>query len=56
MADHWKSFFVLSKGCSGVSSVEMVFVHADSWLTKPKKDRRSVQLVGVGNFEMASVI
>ena len=41
---------------SGVSSVEMVFVQAESWLIKLKKDRRSVQLASVGNFEMASVV
>ena len=56
VTDNLKSFFELSKGRSGVSNVEMVFVLAESWLTKPKNDRRSVWLVGVGNFEMVSII
>jgi len=34
----------------------MAFVLVESWLTKPKKDCKSVQLAGVGNFEMALII
>ena len=47
---------MLSKRRSGVSSVEMAFVLVESWLTKPKKDLRSVRFAGVGNFEMALII
>ena len=48
MTNHLKSFFVLSKGRSGVSSVKMVFVQAESSLTK---DWRSVRLASVGTLK-----
>jgi len=54
--DHRNSFFVLSKGCNGSRSSATVAVLEDNWLTKPKKDQRSVQSVGTGNFDIASVI
>lgn len=31
-------------------------VLAESWFANPKKERRSVRLVGVGKLEMAAVI
>ena len=54
--DHVNSFFVLSSGRSGASSPATDAVLAESWLTRPKKDRRSVRLVGVGKLDIASVI
>ena len=53
--DHRNSFFVLSKGRNGSRSSATVAVLEDNWLTKPKKDRRSVRFVGAGNFDIASV-
>ena len=47
---------VLRRGRSGASSPEMAAVLATSWLTRPKKERISVRLVGVGKFAIASVI
>ena len=54
--DQVNSFFVLSRGRRGVSSSASVALLADSWFARPTKDRRSVRLVGVGNFSMASMI
>ena len=34
----------------------MAGVHADSWLTNPTKERRSVLKAGAGNFDIASVM
>ena len=56
LGDQMKSFFVLRRGRSGISKEETVLVEVDNWFTNPKKDRRSVRLVGVGKFEIASVI
>ena len=56
---HTKSFRELSKRGSGASTVANSFVLKASWLTNPKKDLRSVRLLGVGNFDnfdIASVI
>ena len=53
--DQMKSFFVLRRGRSGAKSAATVSVLAKSWLTSPKKERRSVRLVGVGNLAIASV-
>ena len=47
---------MLRRDRRGECNEEIVLVEADNWLTNPKKDRRSVQLVGVGKLEMASVI
>ena len=47
---------MLSSGRRGANSGAMVSVQAESWLTNPKNDRRSVRLVGVGNCSIASVI
>ena len=33
-----------------------MLAEADNWLANSKKDLRSVRLVGVGKFEMASVM
>ena len=52
--DHVNSFFVLSSGRSGASSPATDAVLAESWLTRPKKERRSVRLVGVGKLDIAS--
>ena len=52
----WKSFLMLSSGRRGANSGSMVSVQAESWLTNPKNERRSVRLVGVGNCSIASVI
>ena len=43
-------FFVLSKGRNGSKSCATVSILEDNWLTKPKKDRRSLRLAGVGNW------
>ena len=53
---HTKSLWVLSKGHSGASIVVNSFVLDASWLTNPKNDLRSVRLLGIGNFDIASVI
>ena len=53
---HRNSFLVLSRGRRGVSNDAMAGVHADSWLTNPTKERRSVLQAGVGNFDIASVM
>lgn len=50
------SFLVLRSGRNGASKVAMVGVLADSWFTRPMKDRRSVRLAGVGNSVIARVI
>ena len=49
-------FLVLRRDWSGVSRDEIVFAEADNWLASSKKDLRSVRLVGVGKFEMVSVM
>ena len=54
--DQVNSFFVLSKGRSGASRPARVAVLAESWFARPKKERRSVRFVGVGNSDIASVI
>ena len=43
-------------GHNGSRSCATVSVLEDSWLTKPKKDRRSLRFAEVGNFESASVM
>ena len=48
--DHVNSFFVLRSGRSGASDPANVDVLADSWLASPTNERRSVQVVGVGNW------
>jgi len=53
---HMNSFLELSRGRRGANSPVMMDVFTDSWLTRPKKARRSVQFVGVGKFEIASVM
>ena len=55
-AVHRNSFLVLRRGRSGASRPATVSVHADSWLANPKKERRSVQLLGVGNLVVTSVM
>ena len=53
---HTKLLRALSMGRSEASTAASSFIIEASWLTKPKNDIRSVQLLGVGNFNMASVI
>ena len=57
-ADQMKSFFVLRRGKSGATCrcMATASVLAESWFANPKKEQRSVRLVGVGNWEIASVI
>ena len=45
---------MLNRERSGASVSAMLFVLDASWLTRPKKDLRSVRLLGVGNLDMAS--
>ena len=47
---------MLRRGCRSVSSSASVAVLADSLFVRPTKDRRSVQMVSVGIFSMASMI
>ena len=47
-SDHKKSFFVLRSGRNGSNNGAIVSVQDDSWLTRPKNDRRSEQLDGAG--------
>ena len=51
-----KSFFVLRSGRRGANKPATVGVLDDSWFTRPTNERRSERLVGMGNFEMASVM
>ena len=51
-----KLFLVLSNGCRGVSNNAIELLHVESWFAKPKKERRSEQLAGVGKLLMASVM
>ena len=46
----------LSKGRRGDNTLDNSFVLDESWFVRPKKDLRSVQLLGVGNLDMASVV
>ncbi len=52
--DHRNSFLVLSRDRRGRPATVGVLDH--SWLTNPKKARRSVRFVGVGKLETAVVI
>ena len=54
--DHINSFLVLRRGRSGANRLATASVLLDSWLANPKKERRSVQLLGVGNWSIALVI
>ena len=54
--DHMNSFFVLSSDRKGANRVARAAVLAESWLARPQNARRSVQLVGVGKLEIASVM
>ena len=53
---HRKSFLVLSRGLSGVNNVATVLILEDNWLTSPKKEYKSVRLVGFGNCDIPSVM
>ena len=50
------SFLVLRRGRSGASRPATVSVHANSWLANPKKERRSVRLLCIGNLAITSVM
>ena len=50
------SFRVLSSGCSGANTYAMSLVLEVGWLTRPKKEQKSVRLLGVGNCAMALVM
>ena len=47
---------MLRRGLSGVNNVATVLILEDNWLTSPKKERKSVRLVGMGNCDIASVM
>ena len=49
-------FFVLRSGRRGVRRLAIVAVVDESWLTNPTNERRSVRLVGVGKFVIASMM
>ena len=53
---HRKSFREVRRGHSGASVSARLFVLEDSWLVKPRKERRSDLLLGVGNLDTASVM
>ena len=53
---HRNLFRVLSNGRSGANTFAMSLVLEESWLTRPKKERRSVRMLGVGNCAIASVM
>ena len=53
---HMNSFLVLRRGRSGANRLAIASVLVDSWLVSPKKERRSVWLLDVGNLDMASVM
>ena len=53
---HMQLFFVLSKGRSGDITLATFSILDESWLTNPKKERRSDLLAGVGNCDIASVM
>ena len=55
-SDHVHSFLGQSSGRRGDSSLATATVLADSWLSKPMKERRSVWLAGVGKFAMVCVM
>jgi hypothetical protein len=53
---HKKSLRELSNGLKGARTVAISLVLDASWFTSPQKERRSERLLGVGKFEIASVI
>lgn len=55
-ATYVKSLLVLSSSFSRVKSVATLQVLVDNLLTKPMKDRRPEQLIGVGYLAIASMI
>ena len=55
-SNHVNSFLVQNSGLSSDSSLEIVEVEVDNWLTSPKNKRRSMQLARVGKFVMVCVM
>ena len=53
---HRNSLQVLSSGRRGANVSTMSLVLEVSWLTRPKKERRSARLLGFGNCAIASVM
>ena len=52
---HTYSFFVLNKARSGASRFAILSVLVVNWFTRPKNERNSVRVAGVGNSEIAFV-
>lgn len=53
---HTNSFLVLNRGRRGRNNRVILSVLCDNWLTKPKKECKSVQLLGLGNFWIVAVM
>ena len=56
LADHRNLFLVRRRGWSGASRLAAVSVNANSLLVNPKKNWGCVQLLGVGNLAIVSVM
>ena len=56
VVDQTNSFLELRRGCSGSKSSAILSVPAANWFARPKKDLRSVRVVGGGNLVITLVI